>query len=568
MLTGLILVAVLCFGFISVGLAQTSYTWNVNGAGDYAVAGNWTPARTAPAANDILIVNGAVTAGPVTLQNVQTENIGEFHVINNVFCQLEASDTAKTITIAGGASEKDLEVGPGCTLKFFGNIGITMDLSATAKGVIEGDVIWHATAASILHRIRSGAADGLIFESGATAAMAPVTTGAQNGFGGTSGVANGVRFKAGATYYQGGLKDGTRNGGTGTNPFGLTAPSSLVVFEPGSYYVTWDSIPSISGRTYGYFIWRNQYAQTLGGGSQWTVQNDLIIRNSGATSQGNLNMTAQTGPILVMGNLIVESGAGVFNATPSPTSAVNWEIRGNVDIQDPALFTPPTSTNVTVVLGGSANQNVNFAGKALPNLRINNSAGVTLTGNVAVSGVLNLENGEVVTGSNTLTAADGAMAVVRTNGFVNGTLTRNINATVTGNRLFPVGTTGEYSPVDFNITVAGSGTGTLAVNATATDHPNVYNPAGSLDRYWTLTQSGLSGFTGTLVFTYLDADVTGTVTESTMIAGRYLTDWVEYPAIIDTVANTATVNGVTTLSDWTLGNSGALLSVTDWRVFE
>lgn len=534
--------------------AAATYTWDQSTSTDYQVATNWTPDRNTPAIDDILVIDGSVVAGNELLTNVATETIGQLLLTNGAQASLEASTSAKTITINGDTGT-DLSVPAGCTLRLRGSIGITIDLAAAATGVVGGDVVFNATAASILHRIRGNAVDALIFQSGATCAMAPTSTGAQNGFGGTAGTANFVRFNSGATYYQGGEKNGTRNGGTGTNPFGLTAPASLVTFDSGSTYVTWDSIPAISGRTYGNFIWRNSAAQTIGGGSTWTVQNDLIFMNSGLVGQGACNMTGQTGAIVVGGNVTVMAGGPVWNATPAPGAAVNWSIAGNVDIQDAALFTQPTNTNITVLLNGSSAQSVNFAGDTLPNVNFNNASGGSLTGNLGVSGTLSLTAGEVATGANVLTLGNAA-TVVRTAGNINGPVTRTIDATLTGARVIPCGTAGVYSPVTFNITGAGTGTGSLVAAPTAADHPNSPNPAITINRHWALTPAGISGFTATLIFGYDDADL-GAVPEADLWAHRYTgsgTTWERaLNTSVDTGLNTVTATGVTTLSDWTLG---------------
>ncbi|MCX7718704.1 MAG: hypothetical protein N2111_09945 [Candidatus Sumerlaeaceae bacterium] len=441
--------------------AQTTYTWTGSIDTDYQVAGNWSPPRTAPAANDILRFNSGTT---VTVTNMATETIGEFRVENaGTWVRLSSLSTAKTLTINGGASAEDLFVAAGATLELTGNINTQIPLAATATGGIYGDVLFTPTAASIVHNIRSGAADAIQVYAGGSLQMAPVSTGSQNGVGGTSGVANGIRFRSGSAYYQGGTSSGVRNGGTGTNPFGLTAPASLVVFDSGSTYVTWDSIPAISGRTYGNFIWRNTAAQTVGGGSQWTVQNNLIVRRSGTTGQGNFNLTAQTGPIVVQGDVIVEPGGGIFNATPAPTSPVQWSFAGNVDVQDASRFTAPTSPTITIQLNGTAAQTVNFAEKVLPNLTMNNASGVTLTSSVVVAGALTLTAGNVDTGSHLLTVGTSPTAtgsIAGSGGRVIGTLRRWV-AAATGAVDFPIGTASQATGASVNFTVAPTSGGTL-----------------------------------------------------------------------------------------------------------
>jgi hypothetical protein len=446
--------------------AQT-YVWNGSISTDYQVAGNWTPARALPSASDILVFNtGALTI----VTNMATETIAEFRVETlGTHVRLSSLASAKTLTINGGPSLEDLYVGPGATLELTGNINTQIPLAATATGAIYGDVLFTATAGSVVHNIRSGAADAIQFYSGSSAAMAPTTTGAQNGFGGTSGTPNGIRFRAGSAYYQGGTKDGVRNGGTGTNPFGLTAPSSLVVFDSGSTYVTWDSIPSISGRTYGTFIWRNSAPQTPGGSGAWTVQNDLIVRPSGVPAQGNFNMTAQTGAISIGGNMVIEPFGPVFNATPAPASPVTWSIAGNVDIQDGAKFTAPTNSNITVQLNGTSAQTANFAEKVLSNLTINNASGVALTSSVTVAGALTLTSGNVDTGSFVLSVGTSPTAVGSVSapgGRVVGTLRRWV-AAAAGLVDFPIGTASQATSASVNFTAAPTVGGTLTARFVA-----------------------------------------------------------------------------------------------------
>src|SRR5439155_1824412 len=41
--------------------AATTYTWNQTGSASWATAGNWTPTRTTPATDDILVFNNGAT---------------------------------------------------------------------------------------------------------------------------------------------------------------------------------------------------------------------------------------------------------------------------------------------------------------------------------------------------------------------------------------------------------------------------------------------------------------------------------------------------------------------------
>lgn len=540
--------------------AAATYTWDQSTSTDYQVATNWTPDRNTPAIDDILTIDGAVVAGNERLTNVATETIGQLHLTNGAQASLEASTSAKTITIAGDTGT-DFTVAAGCMLRLGGTIGVTIVLP-TSTGQVDGDVLFNATAASVVHRIVAQTAGALVFTNGSTAAMAPTGSGALGGFGSTAAPAavdGGVIFQSGATYYQGGTKDGVFNGGTGSNPFSLAQPATAVVFQSGSTYRNITGIPASVGRTYGNFVYSNSAVQTVGGTTAtMTVLNDFIITSNPLLAQANLNLSQSFsgGPALVIGgDLIVETGSGGLTVTAAPAAATSFQIAGNIDIQNNALFTPGTNANLTWLLNGSAVQDVDLDGDSLQNLNVSNASGVTLSGNAGVNGTLTLTAGEVATGANVLTLGNAA-TVVRTAGNINGPVTRTIDATVTGARVIPCGTAGVYSPVTFDITGAGTGTGSLVAAPTAADHPNSPNPAITINRHWALTPTGISGFTATLIFGYDDADL-GAVPEADLWAHRYTgsgTTWERaLNTSVDTGLNTVTATGVTTLSDWTLG---------------
>jgi len=261
------------------------------------------------------------------------------------------------------------------------------------------------------------------------------------------------------------------------------------------------------------------------------------------------------------GNFAVESGG-----------TLNMKHIGGIDGQITVAGTKTYDAGGTYIYSGSAAQ---VTGAGLPTLiaglGIDNTTGVSLSGAVATTNNLALTNGELITGANTLTAADGAGGITRSAGFVNGTLTRVIAAGTTGARSFPVGTAGKYAPAIFNITGAGSGTGTLAINTTDGDAPNLPgNAADAVNRYWTLTGSSISGWTADITFQYLDGDLGG-ADETTFIGARYTgpgNTWQEFTgagSVRTPAANTVRVVGATALSNWTLYEEGT--PVSEWMMF-
>jgi hypothetical protein len=184
---------------------------------------------------------------------------------------------------------------------------------------------------------------------------------------------------------------------------------------------------------------------------------------------------------------------------------------------------------------------------------MNNAAGVSMGIGVTVNGALTLTSGEIATGANTLTIGT-AGTVARTSGHVVGTLQKSFSGPGPAFTM-PVGTAGAYSPLNVTVT---SGAGQLTARPN-TGVPAVLavNSARTLQRYWTLSGSGI---TSNITFNYLDGDVPGppnneNIWEIIRVTG---TTAVRYPATLSYVTmnpagNQFTINGLSSYSDWTAG---------------
>jgi hypothetical protein len=166
---------------------------------------------------------------------------------------------------------------------------------------------------------------------------------------------------------------------------------------------------------------------------------------------------------------------------------------------------------------------------------------------------LTMTNGRIVTGGNTLAMSSGAATVTRTNGYVDGNFSKVYSAA--GLKTFEVGTANGLSPVNVNLT-AGAFPATFTTKAVQGPQPNIGSPTLALQRYWTLTGTGV---TADLTFNYLDpTDIPVTATEANFVIIRYDgTFHTPGGFVINTAANMATITGVTTFSDWTLGEPSA-----------
>ena len=176
----------------------------------------------------------------------------------------------------------------------------------------------------------------------------------------------------------------------------------------------------------------------------------------------------------------------------------------------------------------------------------------TLGGNVSITNVIYL-NGKLSTGANTL--GIGCNASVSGGGasnYVIGNLKKTYCAT--GSKSFEVGTANGFSPVTVNVT-AGTFPADFTTKAIQGAQPNFAVPAKALSRYWTLTATGV---TADLTFNYLDpTDIPGTANENNFVIFKYNGTFSTPGGSVNTAANTGTITGVTSFSDWTLAEPSA-----------
>ncbi|HCV42456.1 MAG TPA: hypothetical protein DGH68_03160, partial [Bacteroidetes bacterium] len=272
---------------------------------------------------------------------------------------------------------------------------------------------------------------------------------------------------------------------------------------------------------------------TFAASSQLTVPGVVSLGNTGSVNRfGTITMTA--GGTLRCGSISSNSTTDVFT-----------EGTGTLELT-------ATNTYPTADVGGEFS--------TLNNLTI--SAGTTtLLGSETVNGTLTLTSGLLVLGSNNLTL--GASATIggspSASAMVVATGTGELRKTfaANGSFTFPVGDntgTAEYSPVTLNFTSGSYASAYAAVRVTDGVHPNLAS-ADYLTRYWTVLQSGISGFLCDATFTYLPVDVVGS--EANIALGKWDgSHW----SVVGTAGGSNTLVGtsLSSLSDFTGANQSAL----------
>jgi hypothetical protein len=95
----ILLFSFLLSAFVSVG--QTTYTWVGAATGDYQVSANWSPARTAPATNDVLAFNATI---PLTIANVPNQTIGALRILSGTSSVTLTTNVVTNILSLGAAT--------------------------------------------------------------------------------------------------------------------------------------------------------------------------------------------------------------------------------------------------------------------------------------------------------------------------------------------------------------------------------------------------------------------------------------------------------------------------------
>ena len=498
-----IAVAVLLFT-ASVVSAQTTYTWNQTDTASFATSTNWTPTRTSPATNDIMVFNNGATT---TATGVATQTIGQLSVSGNTNVTLQAGAATQTLTIGGGAGA--LSVASGSQLNISGTNTLSTSIATGSTGTVSGSM----TFTNAAHTILSADASGLTFQNGSSFTAGTGFTGTAFG---STGTANTVIFASGSKY----------TSLAGSAPFGLGQPSSKVVFQSGSLYSHQQSgTPAFSGRTYADFELKIAGSVTPTGGSPVTMDNLTI-------TQGTMNFGSTSATSAIKKDITVAAGA-TLNFNPASAGTVN--LNG----------TTAQSITSSGTLAFTSNQAIT----------VNNANGITLNSDITLNGLLTLTSGNITVTSPKTLSISATGSVTHTSGYVIGNLKRTYSAT--GSKTFDVGTANGYSPVTANVT---GGTGDLTVSATQGVQPNV--PATtSLLRYWTLAATGITG--ADLTFQYLAGDVQGSEASYQVIRVTGGTPTYFAPTSLNTGTHTISLNGVTSFpTDWTAGEANTAPNVT------
>jgi len=522
-----------------------TYSWNRTDSADFQTASNWTPDRTTPAVDDILVFNNG--AANTIAYNVPTQTIGRFLLQSLTTLKLYNTfgGTVNTITISGGANPS-LEVEAGSSLTFSATAatnGLVMNLATGATGTVNGNFTMLSNSGAASHRLQAIDASAVTFGSGSVFTFGPLVAGNSFGVGtGVSGL-NSIIFANGSRYI---FK-------IGSNPFGASAPSTVLIFQTGSTYEHNSSnAPSFSNRSYANIIYNTPSTISAIGAGTFTLENLDVL-------DGILNVNL-TGRINLKGNISVASGKTL-------------------------TFTPATSDSL--FLNGTTQQTISGAGTLTfasgSRVITNNAAGILLTRDVSFLGELNMKAGNIVSDNLFLdpirtvtigTSPASAGSLVRTGGMIIAWVKRFLPASISGTPvLFPTGFDNSgtiyYKPLTINFTSAPTTGGSLTVKVTypilpiSQDPPEGGRPITPLDdggfpvnkvgmMHWEALVSGITDGTYDIS---IDANGQSGITDPTLLRVVYQPDIVSEFSLVGThAAGSGTVANRTGISGNTFGN--------------
>ncbi|MFY7883488.1 MAG: beta strand repeat-containing protein, partial [Dolichospermum sp.] len=280
--------------------------------------------------------------------------------------------------------------------------------------------------------------------------------------------------------------------------------------------------------------------QTISNNAAGGLNASAIVFNVGNGSTTNtLQMSSDvalnsTSTVAVLSGSSLSCGTYVLSGATSLTVNSGGTLKVGSLSGSGALAANVTVTTTTLSTGSTLEYNgagAQFAtARTVTNLTVNNGSTLTLTGNVVVNNTLTLTSGVVTTGANTLTVGvsgtAGTISGASASSYVNGTLRLFVNNAAAPTASFAIGDASNYTPVTVAFNGTTSGSGSLTASTTSGAHPSLstsgINASKLANRYWTLTNSGITGFTSYApTFTFVSGDVIGGANTASFVVRNF-----------------------------------------------
>ncbi|MGA9364221.1 MAG: T9SS type A sorting domain-containing protein [Bacteroidota bacterium] len=282
---------------------------------------------------------------------------------------------------------------------------------------------------------------------------------------------------------------------------------------------------------------------------------------SSKTAAGTGFLIALSGSIQ-LGNLTLHGG-GMTGRNVLLKSDVN--VGGTLTLTSGALtlggYTLSYGAAGSLVYNGTSSQtttDAEFPASNGPlNITINNGSGVQLHASRTINGMLTFTVGKIVTAENMLTLGTAASLEGAGNGkYVYGNLARAVPPSGSPTLLYDIGDLTNFTPVSVELDNLSAG-GTLTARTTGSEHPSIsgsgINAAKSVNRYWTLTNSGIGLDHYDATFNFVPGDVDAGANTSNFLVRKYDSGTWSSPTTVNPHAASIQATGMTTFSDFAVG---------------
>ena len=305
----------------------------------------------------------------------------------------------------------------------------------------------------------------------------------------------------------------------------------------------------------------NGNTQNINGGASALTFYQLALDNASGSLVLGRPVTVNNALTLTSGTLTLSSALTMANATTI------FRDLGTLSAA------PTFGTSVDLNYVGTTNVTTGFevpsTTTVLGNLVINKSGGITLGANATVNTNVTFTSGLITTGANKLTLANAATVTGAGAGkYVFGNLEKGIAAS-TALKTFEVGDASSYTPIDLTFGgAATNGIGKITASSTAGDNPQIatsgINVNKSVNRFWTLTNNGVTFGSYTGKFTFVAGDIDAGSNTAAFTVARYNgSAWSTTTNGARTALTTQFIGGnSTTFGDFQVGEVGVPPSVT------
>ncbi len=276
------------------------------------------------------------------------------------------------------------------------------------------------------------------------------------------------------------------------------------------------------------------------------VLTSMLVNNKNK-QQNNYGILLNNGAIIVGKSIL---NAGSISGNGIYYLSYNWINNG--------IFVANLSS---ITFNGNLAQSIQGSNSTIfNNLRLNNSMGLSYINcyDATINGIFTLMNGNFDLGNNNLIIGSDA-TIIQTSEDSNhmiiqsgsGVLTKKGNNNINASFTFPIGDNFgnlDYSPITLTFN-GGTYSGSSSVKVMDVKHPHDASTTNYLTRYWTISQTGYSGFYCNISATYLSSDINSN-NEALITTAKWdsILPWVKCNAVNNTNHNLI-ANNITSFSD-------------------